>query len=441
MINTFINELNLLYVEDEPSVRELLSKRLSRVVKNLYVAENGEQGYEKYLEHKPDMILTDISMPKMNGIDMSKKIREIDKSTPIIVLSAHSDSSFLLNAIEYGITSYLLKPIDRTKLFDVLEINAKGIFLNRVNIEQQKQINEQQVILQNIINSQESISFVTDFEKISFVNNAFLNFFDISDMSDFKSRYENVKDLFFQQKDYIHKGIVDNYNNIDNLNFSNEFFNQVNNLDETKRIVLLIDKYENLKSFYISISQLGEDKKLYLINLTDITKITIEKNLMTQKAYFDGLTNVYNRHKFNELFNIELARVRRHKHPLSIAILDIDHFKKFNDTYGHLIGDEILIMLAKFIESKLRITDVFARWGGEEFVILFIETKAQDAAKCSNMLRTQIEELNHEIAGKITVSFGITEYKDGDNLETLFHRCDEALYKAKENGRNRVELH
>jgi len=202
----------------------------------------------------------------------------------------------------------------------------------------------------------------------------------------------------------------------------------------------MLDQTLEPKTFFINISVINSDKHLYLVSLTDITQMTIEKVKTEHKAYFDGLTGIYNRNKLEETFHQELLRVQRYGHPLSIAILDIDHFKNFNDTYGHLIGDEVLIMLANGVNQKVRNTDVFARWGGEEFVIIFVETKLDDAFKSADNIRKHIETLEHTSAGKVTASFGVTQYRDGDTLESIFKRCDDALYVAKENGRNRVEI-
>jgi len=157
-------------------------------------------------------------------------------------------------------------------------------------------------------------------------------------------------------------------------------------------------------------------------------------------AYTDSLTKVYNRLKFDELAEVELLSAEKFDLSLSIAILDIDHFKSFNDNYGHLIGDEVLIMLAQYINTSLRSTDIFARWGGEEFVILFKGTEIEDARVVTEKLRDGVSKLQHDIAGNITASFGLTQYKYGDTLENMFKRCDEALYRAKANGRNRVEI-
>ncbi|KAB7887544.1 GGDEF domain-containing response regulator [Poseidonibacter ostreae] len=439
MKNNYIKELNLLYVEDDQSIREILSLKLERLVKNLHIAIDGEDGYSKFVKHKPDLILTDITMPKLNGIEMTQKIREVNSDIPIIVISAHTDVDFFIDSINCGVTAYLLKPINKNKLLDSLELNAKNIYLNKINSLQQKKIQEQQSILQNIIDSQENISFVTDFNKLSFVNLAFLNFFDVSSIEKFEEKFERVEDIFMQNSDYVHKKIVSNYSNIDKSSFRKNFFNEVNNLNDEKKVVLIKSKDNEQKSFYLTISLLDTNKELYLLNLTDITSIKNERFLIEKKAYHDGLTNLYNRHKFDELFEKELSRVKRYEHPLSMAILDIDHFKVFNDKYGHLKGDEILIKIANSLKPQLRKTDIFARWGGEEFVILFIETTLENAVQCSNNIRKNIENIKHDLDTKVTVSFGVCEYKDNDTPDSFFQRCDKALYSAKEKGRNRVE--
>ncbi len=440
MNNEYINKLNLLYIEDDLSIRNILSLRLEKIVNNLFLAKDGNEGYEKFLKHKPDLILTDITMPELNGIEMSRKIRQIDANIPIIVFSAHSDSSYLLDSIDIGINNYLIKPFNKDKLYEALERNAKMIYMDKINKEQQERIKEQQEILQNIINTEKSISFVTNFNEISFVNNTFLDFFNIKDVSTFWEKYEKIEDIFVEDKHYIHKGIIEDYSKLDKQTLGEKFYEMAISIDDTKRVVLIEDKYSSLKSFYLTISILEKDKKMFLINLTDITQMTIQKFDIEHKAYFDGLTNIYNRNKFDELFNKELLRAKRYKNPLSLAILDIDHFKKFNDIYGHMIGDEVLIMLANELNKRVRVSDIFARWGGEEFVVLFVETKIEDALKGSNKLREYISKIEHKKAGNITASFGVSEYKEGDTSESLFKRADEALYLAKEKGRNKVEF-
>ncbi len=153
-------------------------------------------------------------------------------------------------------------------------------------------------------------------------------------------------------------------------------------------------------------------------------------------AYTDTLTGISNRNKFEEVFAYELKQTLRYKNSLSLAILDIDHFKKFNDEFGHLVGDEVLILLANTVKKSVRKTDLFARWGGEEFVLLFVNTNLENSMIALEKFRVIIEEMHHDKAGKITASFGVTEYKANDTLASMLERADKALYQAKEDGRN-----
>jgi len=439
-MSKYLKEITLLYVEDSFTIRELFARKIEDDINKLIVAVDGEDGFEKYCEFKPDIVVTDIIMPKMNGIDMSKKIKEINPDAIIVALSSHSDVTFLPEIIECGFSGYLIKPIDEKKLKDQLKSFAKNIFLDKINLQQQQELISQKVILQNVMDAESNINFVTDFRNIFFANKSFLSFFHIENIEDFYEKFENIEDMFIKHDDFIHpKLMAMTEKNNDKINFGKIFYKKLKEFDDTKRLVLLLDQRIEPKSFYINVSIIDEQKGLYLISLTDITKFTEEKVKIEYKAYFDGLTQVYNRNKFDEFFYQELLRVQRYDRPLTLAILDIDHFKMFNDKHGHLIGDEVLIQIAQKINAHVRTTDLFARWGGEEFVVLFTETKQEDAIKTSENLRKYVEDLEHKVAGKVTVSFGLTQYKKGDTLESMFKRCDDALYKAKKNGRNRVE--
>jgi len=140
MEENFLSQSTLLYVEDDKVIRNILEIRLAKQVKELYVAVDGQDGIEKFHKHQPDIILTDITMPRMNGIEMSKKIKEISSQIPIVIMSAHSDTSYLLEAIDLGINGYLLKPVNKVKLFETLESNVKVNALSKIVIENKKQI-------------------------------------------------------------------------------------------------------------------------------------------------------------------------------------------------------------------------------------------------------------------------------------------------------------
>jgi len=120
-------------------------------------------------------------------------------------------------------------------------------------------------------------------------------------------------------------------------------------------------------------------------------------------------------------------------------MFDIDHFKNINDTHGHTVGDLVLADLAALVQHAIRDTDTLGRWGGEEFMILTPVTTLIDALEFAERLREGIESKFFPVAGQLTCSFGVAEATEGESLEALFHRVDKALYKAKHNGRNRVE--
>lgn len=155
-------------------------------------------------------------------------------------------------------------------------------------------------------------------------------------------------------------------------------------------------------------------------------------------AITDSLTGVYNRTKFDAEFSNEFERAKRYKHPLCIVILDIDHFKKVNDTYGHVEGDKVLRKIAKITKSITRENDIFARWGGEEFIILLPESNVEDAKEFADRLRFKIQTSDFEKAKGLTASFGVSHYLEGESGSDFIKRADSALYKAKEQGRNRV---
>lgn len=153
----------------------------------------------------------------------------------------------------------------------------------------------------------------------------------------------------------------------------------------------------------------------------------------------DRLTGLGNRHKLDERLAHELTRSRRHGTALAVIILDIDHFKAVNDTYGHQAGDEVLAEMAALLQRHSRASDVLGRWGGEEFLLLCPETDESGAVSLAEQLRASIEAARFPALKRVTASFGVAAWRPADDGEALLRRADEALYRAKAKGRNRVE--
>jgi diguanylate cyclase (GGDEF)-like protein len=162
--------------------------------------------------------------------------------------------------------------------------------------------------------------------------------------------------------------------------------------------------------------------------------------LLDHKATTDPLTGLSNRAKFDEALGREIVRSRRFDTPLSLVFYDIDHFKQVNDNYGHPVGDDVLIKLSALFAQRMRATDLLARWGGEEFVILSPHSDAAAGMRFAQLLKDCVENADFGRAGKLTCSFGVAELAAGETGDDLVGRADGALYRAKVNGRNRVEL-
>jgi diguanylate cyclase (GGDEF)-like protein/PAS domain S-box-containing protein len=191
-------------------------------------------------------------------------------------------------------------------------------------------------------------------------------------------------------------------------------------------------KDDILNGAVIAFRDITEQKK-YLQSLETINK------LLETQATTDALTGIYNRIKFNHSLTIEISRAERNNSPLSLIIFDIDYFKKVNDTYGHSAGDNVLKRLAKLVETNTRETDILARWGGEEFVILAQGISLGQTVKLADKLRQKIEEFDFKKPHKITASFGVADFKKGDSSMILIDNADEALFRAKRSGRNQVK--
>lgn len=155
-------------------------------------------------------------------------------------------------------------------------------------------------------------------------------------------------------------------------------------------------------------------------------------------ASLDPLTKVYNRSKFNHFVEHEISMFKRYNISSTLVLCDIDHFKRVNDQYGHLAGDEILVSIVKLIKQGIRECDLLARWGGEEFALLLPATSGKEALIVVEKIRERISDSAFPSVGRVTVSFGVAEIEEAEDEISWFKHADDALYRAKEHGRNRV---
>lgn len=206
--------------------------------------------------------------------------------------------------------------------------------------------------------------------------------------------------------------------------------------NDSGEVVGIVTQQDLISRTYLKWSQLMKD---HYKQFEEITQILQQKNQhLTQLATKDALTEIHNRHMFAELFTQELSVIKRQEAKLSLMMIDMDYFKRINDTYGHNIGDYVLKKFVSLVASVIREADVFARWGGEEFVLLFRNTGCDEAYQIGEKIRTLIASQTFEDVGRVTCSIGITEVTSEDSLVSAIERADNALYSAKNMGRNRT---
>lgn len=213
--------------------------------------------------------------------------------------------------------------------------------------------------------------------------------------------------------------------------------------------VIVLTAFEEIDYLKRSIN-IGVDKFLTKpVDAIELQDALLEcaRRLMSEEALrsaaaFDSLTGLANRKETTKRFEVEKSRAERHDTPFSLIIADLDHFKKVNDTFGHIAGDLVLKSVCGVFTSLIRSEDTCGRWGGEEFLVILPETELGDAVTVAEKLRYAVSELVITWGSKniaVTISMGVTGFKPGMNMHDCIESADKALYRAKSGGRNRVE--
>jgi diguanylate cyclase (GGDEF)-like protein len=438
MNKELLKDISVLYVEDEKDVREFTSKLLGSLVKKVYSAQNGLDGLEQFKEHKEsiDLIVSDINMPKMDGLEMCSLIKEINKNIPIVITSAHNDPSFLKAAINIGVSTYAMKPIDLYQLVDSMIKAIEPIYLKNkleeLNISLETRVEEEIQKIKSILDAQDNIVILANKERMKKVNKRFLEFFQVSSLEEFPNQTSKILDLFINDYGFINKELLEG---------KTCWFNHVKSMPEVDRVVKIKNSEGDDRIFTINIDNYENQDDFFVISLTDITGLKEKSNLLEYQASHDSLTGLFNRNKFKEIFGKEVRRGIRYQNKLSLLLFDLDSFKVVNDTHGHPVGDEVLKEIAQIVLENVREHDTVVRWGGEEFLILLPETNAPGAVVVATKIKEAIAR--NTVSSKnlsITASFGVSLMKDEDTEEVFISRVDDALYDAKKTGKNKVVL-
>lgn len=418
-----LKSLKVLLVEDNPDIREGVSRFLLRRVGNLVTAVNGKEGLELFQTENPDVIVSDIRMPVMDGLAMVKAIREKNIEIPVVITSGHNDEKFLLESINLGVDRYLKKPIIYEDLVETLNRLGKLAF-------QKRELDRKNHILNLVFDNSAQFFLILEDFKVIYMNRPFLDYLGFSNLGEFDSSDVRLEDYLVRNKDCY----------FGNKNFIQIFFELSKNPD-VDYVVQMKSKegwQDDVSSFLLTLRPVPGTSQ-YLVSFSDVTMMEMVRSLYQEQALRDPLTRILNRKKFFSELQSEIERFKRYGSSFSLLMLDIDHFKQVNDRYGHQVGDKVLMTLTLLVRNRIRKLDKFGRYGGEEFVLLLPATPLKSAVELAEDLRVLIEQNDFSPVPKLTVSFGVVSYRKGEVLDHLVKRVDEVLYLAKKNGRNRVE--
>jgi len=419
---TYIEDIEVLVVEDSPAVAAQIKKILESFLLTVHVAKDGKKALEILNSNERiEMIVTDYHMPNMNGLDFIKKLRKDVKYTelPILVISIESDINIKVNLFKNGASDFIKKPI----LEEELKSKVINIFSNIKQMDEIQGFNK--LLDENVI------CFSVDTRGIiNYASDAFCKI----------SGYEKEELLGKSHNIIKHPDMP--------VSIFKEIVYAITS-SKTWRGELKNLKKDGCYYWVNAVLEPLFDKKGSIVGYSAVQQDITDKKIIYELSITDGLTSLYNRRYFNDTAQGIIEQTMRNKEVFAFLLLDIDNFKKYNDSYGHQAGDKVLIDVSQSLKNTFkRSDDVIFRLGGEEFGILINSKTIHDVMALAEMARENIQSLQikhtKNLPSKvITASFGIgiisTKYnKKLHYLDSLYKNADDALYKAKDSGRNTI---
>ena len=418
----------ILIVDDAPENLAVLRKLMVEQGYQTFVATSGERALKIARRVHPDLILLDVMMPGLDGLETCRQLKSHagTQRIPVIFMSAKTDTDDVVAGFDIGAVDYISKPLRMAEVCARVRTQLQI----RSNSETQE---EQAERLRTIVNNMaEGLLIIEADGRIQFTNPAC------------------DKYLGYQENELAGRAISELLNPLVAQEYLEYFARyaaspEMAHSHGTREVII---RHRNGSSVCmdLTLTPMYLRQPLFIGLLHDITHHKQSEDALQRAAMVDPLTQIANRRHFDTFLEKEWQRSMRSGQPLSLVVLDVDHFKLYNDTLGHPAGDACLQRVAGAIASHaLRPTDLAARYGGEEFVLLFAETGAETAAMMAEAIRAHIESLRiphprSTTSQWLTVSIGVATIHPHqlDNTESLFVAADRAMYVAKEGGRNQV---
>ena len=419
----------ILIVDDAPANLSVLRKLMVEQGYQTFVATSGERAVQIARRVHPDLILLDVVMPGIDGLETCRQLKAnpLTARIPIIFMSAKNEAEDVVAGFDTGGVDYIGKPLRMAEVCARVRTQLQI----RMNSETQQ---EQAERLRTIVNSMaEGLLIIEPDGRIQFTNPACDQY------------------LGYAPNELASKTIFDLLNPLVAQEYLDYFGRYAANPETAHshgtREVIIRHKFGTSVCMDLTLTPMFMRQPLFIGLLHDITHHKMSEDALQRAAMVDPLTKIANRRHFDGFLEKEWQRAMRSGSPLSLVVLDVDHFKLYNDSLGHAAGDVCLQQVAQAINAHaLRATDLAARYGGEEFVLLFAETDADSALALAESIRCHVEALQlphpRSITSPwITLSVGVaTIYPHQlENTEALFVAADRAMYAAKEGGRNQVQ--
>jgi two-component system cell cycle response regulator len=416
MDKKLLGSIRILYVEDDEPTRRQLTNLLNRDVKSLIVAANGMEGIEMFKAHNPDVVVTDIRMPVMDGLEMAKEIKRIDKDTPVILTTGYGDEEYFLAAIEIGIDRYLKKPINYAGLVEILLSAASSLL-------QRKEIEEKNEFIRNILDNTRVFIMVTDGREITYMNKALLDFTGCGSFEEFKNAYGNINEFLVMKPDSFY------YERSFEEWIKEALFNR-----DREHIVYMAGKsfnpavFKAQGAYALHVTDFPEHSK-YIVSFVDVTGCEWEKQVYLDLALNDPLLIFLDGDNPNSELNREIQRAALHMQKMSLAVFETDNIRQIRNDYGYTTMEHIQQSIYGIIKESVRKIDVTARISGEKFIVIMAGADGNEAADMAAKVKHKIECREFPEVGVTTVgcTFAVVEHRHGEDLEGFIARAGNAL--------------
>jgi two-component system cell cycle response regulator len=448
--------MRVLIAEDSTVARKLLERNLQQLGYEVVAAEDGAQAWAAYQQAPTPIVITDWEMPQMNGVELCRAIRQhpTEQYTYLMMLTARGQKEDKLEALDAGADAFLSKPLDIAELQANLRV-AERILQAEADLQAQKR--QLQDLNEELISQNEQLQ--QSYRLVEYANRRFVELFEHVPVACFTVDMEGsirewnlaAQQLYgYSKEEVLFQPFYAKAFRGANASHVHDILQRV----MQGSIVTGIESEDydsegNLHYVIRSVFPIRNPNREVvgaIVSAVDVTyRVEYENQLkaLNQKlqslAVTDGLTGLHNHRAFQDYLEEQFQVAMRNRQPLAVILMDVDHFKQYNDTYGHQAGDEVLRQVAQILSAHVREGDFVARYGGEEFVIVLPRTDLESAVAVAERLREAVQSAEWRLR-PVTGSFGVACIRpDMETRQELIEAADQALYQAKKNGRNRVE--